>query len=286
MVRLDDDVRERLESLSRKEDLSLNHVMNSGLREYAEWGAVYQNAGLAVTGKRLLRELFDNLPEEKARELGRRNGREEAPHMVISWFGNFNLENVLRVFGSILARYSGTFVFEHSQEGRVHTVVVRHEMGSHASAYYAEYARAICELLNMPSRPGADVYPIPDRFDVRARRIRLAGMVVHEAFEYRFEKEVVVSRPCIYGVFSGHFGGFKPLKHKCVGCMRCVQEYPHIMTVKQSDSYKRLGDSFWTPENVYTVWNEASTGKIPGKGMGYKGAFAGEGFDGMLTELL
>ncbi len=73
------------------------------------------------------------------------------PHMVISWFGNFNLENVLRVFGSILARYSGTFVFEHSQEGRVHTVVVRHEMGSHASAYYAEYARAICELLNMPS---------------------------------------------------------------------------------------------------------------------------------------
>jgi len=151
MVRLDDDVRERLESLSRKEDLSLNHVMNSGLREYAEWGAVYQNAGLAVTGKRLLRELFDNLPEEKARELGRRNGREEAPHMVISWFGNFNLENVIRVFGSILARYNGTFVFEHSQEGRVHTVVVRHEMGSHASAYYAEYARAICELLNMPS---------------------------------------------------------------------------------------------------------------------------------------
>src|SRR5881396_2550292 len=52
MVRLDDDVRERLESLSRKEDLSLNHVMNSGLREYAEWGAVYQNAGLAVTGEK------------------------------------------------------------------------------------------------------------------------------------------------------------------------------------------------------------------------------------------
>src|SRR5437588_707475 len=67
--------------------------------------------------------------------------------------------------------------------------------------------------------------------------------------------------------------------------MRCVQEYPHIMTVKQSDSYKRLGDSFWTPENVYTVWNEASTGKIPVKGMGYKGAFAGEGFDGMWTDM-
>src|SRR5438552_16603221 len=119
MVRLDDDVRERLESLSRKEDLSLNHVMNSGLREYAEWGAVYQNAGLAVTGKRLLRELFDNLTEEKARELGRRNGREEEPHMVISRNGSVNVENVLRVFGSILDRYNVTFVFGHTHAGRI-----------------------------------------------------------------------------------------------------------------------------------------------------------------------
>jgi len=135
------------------------------------------------------------------------------------------------------------------------------------------------------SRPAPHVYPIPNRFDVRARKIRLAAMLMHEAFEYRFEKEVVLSRPCIYGVFSGHFGGFKPLKHKCVGCMRCVQEYPHIMTVKPSEAYKKLGDSFWTPEMVYTVWNEASTGKIPVKGMGYKGAFGGEGFDGIWTDM-
>ncbi|HEX9196239.1 MAG TPA: glutamate synthase-related protein [Candidatus Bathyarchaeia archaeon] len=135
------------------------------------------------------------------------------------------------------------------------------------------------------SRPAPHLYQIPNRFDVRARKIRLAAMLVHEAFEYRFEKEVVLSRPCIYGVFSGHFGGFKPLKHKCVGCMRCVQEYPNIMTVKPSEAYKKLGDSFWTPEMVYTVWNEASTGKIPVKGMGYKGAFGGEGFDGIWTDM-
>src|SRR5256712_3849126 len=67
--------------------------------------------------------------------------------------------------------------------------------------------------------------------------------------------------------------------------MRCVQEYPHIMTVKQSDEYTRLGDSFWTPEAVFTIWNEASTGKIPVKGMGYKGAFGGEGFDGIWTDM-
>ena len=144
----------------------------------------------------------------------------------------------------------------------------------------AEYNR-----FKIEPKPAPHTYQIPNKFDVSARKLRLAAMLVHEALEYRLNKEVVLSRPCIYGVFGGRFGGFKPLKHKCVGCMRCVQEYPHIMTVKQSDSYKQLGDSFWTPENVYTVWNEASTGKIAVKGMGYKGAFAGEGFDAIWTDM-
>ena len=135
------------------------------------------------------------------------------------------------------------------------------------------------------AKPAPHAYPIPNRFDVSARKLRLAGMLVHEAFEFRFNREVVLSRPCIYGVFGGRFGGFKPIQQKCVGCMRCVQEYPHIMTVKPSEAYRKLGDSFWTPENVFTVWSEASTGKIPVKGMGYKGAFGGEGFDGIWTDM-
>jgi len=141
------------------------------------------------------------------------------------------------------------------------------------------------ERFKIETKPARHVYQIPNKFDVSAKKVRLAAMLVHEAFEYKLNKEVVLSRPCIYGVFGGRFGGFKPLKHKCVGCMRCVQEYPHIMTVKHSDSYKRLGDSFWTPEAVFTIWNEASTGKIPVKGMGYKGAFGGEGFDGIWTDM-
>src|SRR5438094_10312883 len=141
------------------------------------------------------------------------------------------------------------------------------------------------ERFKIETKPAAHVHQIPNKFDVSARKVRLAAMLVHEAFEFKLNKEVVLSRPCIYGVFGGHFGGFKPLKHKCVGCMRCVQEYPHIMTVKYSEEYKRLGDSFWTPEAVFTIWNEASTGKIPVKGMGYKGAFGGEGVGGVWTDM-
>ena len=141
------------------------------------------------------------------------------------------------------------------------------------------------ERFRIGTEPAPNVYRVPNRFDVKARKLRLAGMLIHEAFEYRFDRDVVLSRPCIYGVFGGRLGGFKPIKEKCVGCMRCVQEYPHIMTVRPSDAYSRLGDAYWTPEAVSTILYESSTGKIPVKGMGYKGSFGGEGFDGIWTDM-
>jgi hypothetical protein len=110
-------------------------------------------------------------------------------------------------------------------------------------------------------------------------------MLLREMFRYRFKKEVILSRPCIYGVFDGPFGGFKPIKESCVGCMRCVQEYPDIMKVDYSKEYQNLGDSYWKPGNVFTVWYEAATGKIPVRGMGYKGPFAGNGFDSIWTDM-
>ncbi len=144
---------------------------------------------------------------------------------------------------------------------------------------------AAYERFHIPIKPAPNAYKPPNKFDVSAKKLRLAAMLVHEALEYRFNKDLALSRPCIYGVFSGWLGGFKPVKEKCVGCMRCVQEYPHIMNVRHSDAYKRLGDSYWTPDAVFTVLYESSTGKIPVKGMGYKGPFGGEGFDGIWTDM-
>ncbi len=143
----------------------------------------------------------------------------------------------------------------------------------------------VYERFHIETKPAPNVYKPPPKFDVSAKKLRLAAMLVHEAFEYRFKKDVVLSRPCIYGVFGGRLGGFKPIKEKCVGCMRCVQEYPEIMMVKQSEDFKRLGDAYWTPDAVLNILYESSTGMIPVKGMGYKGSFGGEGFDGMWTDM-
>jgi hypothetical protein len=63
--------------------------------------------------------------------------------------------------------------------------------------------------------------------------------------------------------------------------------------VERNPEFFKFADSYWIPDDpsrasyspVSTVTYEASTGKIPIKGMGYKGSFAGLGWDGIWTDM-
>ena len=130
-----------------------------------------------------------------------------------------------------------------------------------------------------------DVAPYPNRFKVRVIRWRLAQLLLRELFHYRFNLPVVTSRPCVYGTFSGPIGGFAPRPSQCVGCLRCTLEYPDMVRVRPNPARRGLGDSYFTPDKVDTVVQEAATGQIPVRGAGYRGAFGGEGWDGMWTDM-
>lgn len=136
-------------------------------------------------------------------------------------------------------------------------------------------------------------------FTPRVSKVGLAKVLLRETFglnlklmrrEYR---KFLLSRPCIYGVFGGRFGGFHPIKDRCTGCMRCVLENPSICHVDRNPEFFKFADPYWIPDDpstssfspVFTIGYEASTGKIPIKGMGYKGSFAGKGWDSIWTDM-
>jgi hypothetical protein len=139
----------------------------------------------------------------------------------------------------------------------------------------------------------------PHPFIPRVSKVRLAELLIRETFENGFKlrrkeyRKALLSRPCIYGVFGGRFGGFHPIKEKCTGCMRCVQEYPSLCTVDRNPEFFQFPDPYWVPNDPATstlspvsiVSYEATTGGIPVKGMGYKGAFAGFGWDSIWTDM-
>ena len=72
----------------------------------------------------------------------------------------------------------------------------------------------------------------------------------------------------------------------CISCMRCVQECKkNILFRTPNPKYKTLGNEYWRPDIITSIWDQSETGKIPVSGAGYRGLFASPGFDSMWTDM-
>lgn len=138
---------------------------------------------------------------------------------------------------------------------------------------------------HIPTQPAPDIEKWPSRFKVKVRRAGLAKLLISEVLHYGPRKDVILSRPCMYGVFSGPVGGFMPREEHCVGCLRCTTEFPEFVRIEHNAERRSLGDSYFTFNYVDQISYEASSGLVPVRGAGYRGKFGGEGWDGMWTDM-
>jgi hypothetical protein len=142
------------------------------------------------------------------------------------------------------------------------------------------------ERYHIDTKHAPDIVNWPTRFTVKVGKIGLAKELFSELFHHGLKnKEVITSRPCMYGVFSGPVGGFAPRPKHCVGCLRCTTEYPEFVTVSHNPERKKLGDSYFTSNFINAISYEVEHGMIPVKGAGYRGKFGGEGWEGMWTDM-
>lgn len=125
----------------------------------------------------------------------------------------------------------------------------------------------------------------PHRFRVKVHKLGLAKLLLKELIHYRGHLNVVKSRPCVYGVFSGPVGGFSPREELCVGCLRCTTQYPDLVAIRHNPEREKLGDAYFHPLCIDTIVQEAETGRVPVRGQGYRGPFGGSGWDGMWTDM-
>lgn len=130
-----------------------------------------------------------------------------------------------------------------------------------------------------------DKQALPNRFLVKVGKIGLASMIMKETFQYFGKWDIILSRPCTYGVFSGPVGGFSPRPEKCVGCLRCTVQHPEFVKVNHNPARASLGDSYLTSKIISTIDEEARKGTVPVRGQGYRGRFGGPGWDGMFTDM-
>ena len=102
--------------------------------------------------------------------------------------------------------------------------------------------------------------------------------------------ECVKRRSCVYDVYKQR--EFDPNQVvdtadvMCISCMRCVQECKkNILFRTCNPQFVQMGDDYWKPDLIASIWKQSETGGIPVSGAGYRGPFAGPGFDQMWTDM-
>lgn len=100
-----------------------------------------------------------------------------------------------------------------------------------------------------------------------------------------------VKKRCIYNVHKDNFLQWSNMTEPeylyiCKSCYRCVQDCTKgIFSMAINPEYLTLGDDYWTPGIISSTWAQAHTGQVPVSGAGYRGPFAGEGFDSIWADM-
>jgi len=77
-----------------------------------------------------------------------------------------------------------------------------------------------------------------------------------------------------------------PNTRVCRNCFRCIQECPRGALEKSiNKDFTNIGDAFWKPDMLLSLWKQAEDGAVPVSGAGYRGQFTGTGFDSLWTDM-
>ncbi|MBF0432454.1 MAG: hypothetical protein HQK83_14315 [Fibrobacteria bacterium] len=136
----------------------------------------------------------------------------------------------------------------------------------------------------MTAKYHVDVKEVPSRYIPVAR---LKAMETEGCLGCR---KCVKRDSCVFKVYENR--EFSPYQiadsgdSMCIACMRCVQECKkNILSRTANPEWQKMGDEHWKPELISSIWKQSETGKIPVSGAGYRGPFAGRGFDQMWTDM-
>ena len=138
----------------------------------------------------------------------------------------------------------------------------------------------------MPGKYHINTKPVPPRLP----RIGKYGIVDWREDCARCHN--CVKKACVYDrhrqelEYIRNLSDIDALFFDCMGCLYCVQNCTKgLLRLTINPVYEGLGNHYWTPEIIQTTWTQAETAKIPVSGAGYKGRFAGHGFDSMWTDM-
>ena len=148
-IRLEGDLDHALEEIAKQENQSVSLIMNKALLRHVDWEYPAGRFGLITVSTSVMRKLFELLTIDQARTFGKEAGAQFLSEFVNFWFKALDFKALLKALEFLGDRYAREFHFDQSFDGKVHTLIIKHDRGSATSAYYAEALKVLLDRLNL-----------------------------------------------------------------------------------------------------------------------------------------
>ena len=148
-IRLEGDIDRALEEIAKQENQSVSLIMNKALLRYIDWEYPARRFGLIPVSTSVMRKLFELLTIDQARAFGKEAGAQFLFEFVNFRFRALDFSALLKALDFLGDRYAREFHFDQSFDGKVHTIIIRHDRGPATSAYYAEALKTLLDRLDL-----------------------------------------------------------------------------------------------------------------------------------------
>ena len=133
-ISLSKDVLARLKITAKRENTSVNSLINKTLENYAIWNL--HNTEFIPVRRALLSKFLDKFTHEEISTLAESMARTKNKDTVLLFTSQFDILNILKIFDEWL-RMTG-FPYSYEIDESVHRFIVLHDLGSKWSLYLAK----------------------------------------------------------------------------------------------------------------------------------------------------
>lgn len=166
--RIDKTLSETLNSEAERMGVSVNAMINSVLKQYAEFTRFQSKLDLLVIHREILRSLLTRLDESESYALGLDMGKEIPNDTILFWKKNVSFKSVLEYIEKIICTYGYIGTFDELETDKHKIIVIRHRLGAQGSRFLLGFMKSLIKQ-TLDLEPEIDVtdYSVKIQFELK-----------------------------------------------------------------------------------------------------------------------
>lgn len=141
--RIDKSLSETLNAEAERMGVSVNAMINSVLKQYAEFTRFQSKLDMLIIHREILRSLLARLNEDESFTLGLDMGKDIPNDTILFWKKNISFETVLEYIEKIICTYGYVGTFDELETGKHKIIVIRHRLGTQGSHFLLGFMKSL-----------------------------------------------------------------------------------------------------------------------------------------------